>query len=140
MLPFNGETPQEVFENILSKSEHFFSLCLFRVIAELKYFLFWHLAALDWPEPDEMSDNMRQTIDSLLTLNPEERSNGYDLRKQQLFQNIQWDHLLSVEPPFVPQPDSEYDTSYFRGKLLKCLITEVKSPFGMVLVSEHERM
>lgn len=73
---------------------------------------------MDWPEEDEMSGNMRQSIDGLLTLDPEERFNGYDLRKMSLFQHIEWDNLLSVEPPFIPQPDSVYDTSYFRGKYI----------------------
>lgn len=113
------EKRRKKFSKIFWTKVRIFSLVSFSFLWLFKsdiFFFFWRFADLDWPESDEMSDNMRQTIDSLLTLNPEERSNGYDLRKQSLFQNIQWDNLLSVEPPFVPQPDSEYDTSYFKGK------------------------
>lgn len=53
----------------------------------------------------------------LLTLDPEQRCKGNDLRKMPLFEEIDWNDLLSVDPPFVPQPDSIYDTSYFKGSL-----------------------
>lgn len=76
---------------------------------------------LEWPEEDEMSVFMKQTIDALLTTDPEKRSNGHNVRKMPLFEDIQWDDLLSVEPPFIPQPDSEDDTSYFRSKCLSLL-------------------
>lgn len=33
ILPFNGETPQEVFENILNKSEYFYLIVLFVCVA-----------------------------------------------------------------------------------------------------------
>ena len=73
---------------------------------------------LEWPEEDEMSGFMKQTIDALLNTNPDRRSNGQNLRKMSLFRDIPWEDLLSIEPPFIPQPDSEDDTSYFRSKWL----------------------
>lgn len=76
---------------------------------------------MEFPDYDDpiidMSEHMRQTIDKLLTLDPEERSNGYDLRDMQLFQSIKWDNLLSTKPPFIPEPENARDTSYFTGKL-----------------------
>ena len=76
---------------------------------------------LEFPDYDdpiiEMSEHMRQTIDKLLTLDPEERSNGFDLREMQLFKSIKWDNLLSTKPPFIPEPENPRDTSYFVGKL-----------------------
>lgn len=75
------------------------------------------ISDLEWPEGEEaLSVNMETAINSLLTLDPEQRSNGNDLRKMGLFQHINWNDLLSIEPPFIPQPDSIYDTSYFRSQ------------------------
>ncbi|XP_065202255.1 serine/threonine-protein kinase greatwall [Planococcus citri] len=92
VLPFCGETPQEVFENILNRR-------------------------LDWPEGDEaLSSEMEAAINSLLTLEPEKRNTGADLRDMPLFHYISWDNLLSVEPPFIPKPDSIDDTSYFKAR------------------------
>lgn len=38
------------------------------------------------------------------------------MRKLSFFAGVDWDHLLEVEPPFVPQPDNDADTTYFEGK------------------------
>lgn len=40
------------------------------------------------------------------------------VRKLSFFSGVDWDRLLEVEPPFVPQPDDDADTTYFEGKEL----------------------
>lgn len=73
---------------------------------------------LEWPEGEEaLSSNAQQAIEALLTLDPILRPSGPEVKKMQQFANIQWDNLLNATPPFVPQPDSIGDTSYFQGKL-----------------------
>lgn len=37
------------------------------------------------------------------------------VKKMSAFKNIDWDNLLNMEPPFVPEPDNSLDTSYFEG-------------------------
>ena len=34
-----------------------------------------------------------------------------------LFVETDWDTLLEMEAPFIPQPDDETDTTYFAGEL-----------------------
>jgi hypothetical protein len=38
-----------------------------------------------------------------------------ELKKNPLFRKIDWENIHSVEPPFVPNPDDDSDTSYFNG-------------------------
>ena len=33
-----------------------------------------------------------------------------------LFSSLDWNNLLEMEPPFLPQPDDARDTTYFEGK------------------------
>ena len=37
------------------------------------------------------------------------------VKKMDYFKGLDWNHLLDLEPPFVPQPDDETDTTYFEG-------------------------
>ena len=32
------------------------------------------------------------------------------------FSDVDWDNLLEIEPLFVPQPDDDMDTTYFKRK------------------------
>ena len=90
--PFNDETPQAVFHNILNRD-------------------------IPWPEgEEELSDTAKEAIDSLLTFDPSLRPTGSSVMKMKLFDHIDWDKLLEAEPPFLPQPDSLTDTCYFQGK------------------------
>ncbi|KAL1110366.1 hypothetical protein AAG570_007897, partial [Ranatra chinensis] len=91
VLPFNAETPQAVFNNILKRE-------------------------LEWPEGDEaLSANAVVAIESLLTIDPEKRPSGRELRSMKLFSHIDWLNLHNMKAPFVPQPDNSMDTSYFQG-------------------------
>jgi hypothetical protein len=37
------------------------------------------------------------------------------VKKMDYFKDLDWNHLLDLEPPFIPQPDDETDTTYFEG-------------------------
>ncbi|XP_063220990.1 serine/threonine-protein kinase greatwall isoform X2 [Bacillus rossius redtenbacheri] len=92
-LPFNAETPQAVFNNILKR-------------------------AIPWPSEDEweLSSDARAAIDALLTLDPLQRPSGGQVRGMPLFSGLDWSNLLRAEPPFVPHPDSSADTCYFQRR------------------------
>ena len=38
-----------------------------------------------------------------------------ELRSMALFEGRDWENVHAVDPPFVPQPGSDTDTSYFEG-------------------------
>ncbi|XP_046661322.1 serine/threonine-protein kinase greatwall isoform X1 [Homalodisca vitripennis] len=92
VLPFNDETPQAVFNNILQRE-------------------------LEWPDGDEaLSQTAFDAINSLLTLDPLQRPSGEVVKLLPHFTTIDWDHLLETTPPFIPQPESLGDTSYFQAR------------------------
>lgn len=73
---------------------------------------------IPWPgeEEEPLSDAAKSAIDSLLTMEPQHRPKERDVRKLSFFSGVDWDHLLEVEPPFVPQPDDDADTTYFEAR------------------------
>ncbi|KAG0304634.1 hypothetical protein BGZ98_005255 [Dissophora globulifera] len=90
--PFHGETPAQVFENILSRD------------------IDWHEGELD------ISPEARDFMERLLCMDPERRLgfNGADeVKEQPFFKDINWDTLLSERPAFVPAPADIEDTDYF---------------------------
>ncbi|CAO3595486.1 unnamed protein product [Absidia cylindrospora] len=93
--PFNDDSPDKVFENILSRR-------------------------IDWHEDSvTVSDHARDFMEKLMTLDPSKRlgANGPDEVKQHpFFKDIDWDNLLTELPSFVPQPVSEEDTTYFDAR------------------------
>ncbi|XP_001601387.1 serine/threonine-protein kinase greatwall isoform X1 [Nasonia vitripennis] len=90
--PFNDETPEAVFANILARD-------------------------VPWPEGEEsLSANAMAAIDSLLTLDQNVRPSAKEVRTMKLFENFPWDDPQKAEPPFVPQPDDNYDTCYFQAR------------------------
>ena len=91
--PFNDDTPQAVFANILARD-------------------------VPWPEADEvLSVAATQAIDSLLTLDQNLRPSASQVRAMSFFNDFPWDEPQKATPPFIPQPDDNYDTCYFQGKL-----------------------
>lgn len=93
--PFHAETPDRVFENILSRN------------------IDWHKDEIKLPE--EAYDFMER----LLTLDPEQRlgRNGPDeVRQHPFFKDLDWEKLLIDSPSFVPQPMNEEDTDYFDAR------------------------
>jgi len=93
--PFHAETPDKVFENILSRN-------------------------IDWHKDDiQLPDEAYDFMERLLTLDPEQRlgRNGpEEVRQHPFFKDLDWDKLLSDSPSFVPQPMNEEDTDYFDAR------------------------
>ncbi|CAG4965015.1 unnamed protein product [Colias eurytheme] len=90
--PFNDETPQAVFNNILTRN-------------------------IEWPEDDEaLSQEAVSAIESLLTMEPSERPAASEVKKMPLFKDVDWDNQLNAEPPFVPTPGDIHDTGYFQAR------------------------
>nr|BAC26804.1 unnamed protein product [Mus musculus] len=90
--PFNDETPQQVFQNILKRD-------------------------IPWPEGEEkLSDNAQSAMDMLLTIDDSKRAGMRELKQHPLFSEVDWENLQHQTMPFVPQPDDETDTSYFEAR------------------------
>lgn len=93
--PFHAETPDKVFENILSRN------------------IDWHKDEVDLPE--EAYDFMER----LLTLDPDKRlgrNGSEEVRQHPFFKGLDWDKLLTESPSFIPQPVNEEDTDYFDSR------------------------
>jgi serine/threonine-protein kinase RIM15 len=93
--PFHADTPDKVFENILSRN------------------IDWHKDEIQLPE--EAYDFM----DKLLTMDPQKRlgSNGpEEVRAHPFFKCMNWDQLLTESPSFIPKPANEEDTDYFDAR------------------------
>ncbi|XP_021090127.1 serine/threonine-protein kinase greatwall isoform X3 [Mesocricetus auratus] len=90
--PFNDETPQQVFQNILKRD-------------------------IPWPEGEEkLSDHAQSAIEILLTIDDTKRAGMKELKHHSLFSEVDWENLQHQTMPFVPQPDDETDTSYFEAR------------------------
>lgn len=90
--PFNDETPQQVFQNILKRD-------------------------IPWPEGEEkLSDKSQSAMDMLLTIDDTKRAGMKELKHHPLFSEVDWENLQHQTMPFVPQPDNETDTSYFEAR------------------------
>ncbi|XP_034944429.1 serine/threonine-protein kinase greatwall [Chelonus insularis] len=92
VAPFNDDTPQAVFDNILARD-------------------------IPWPEGEEvLSETAIKAIDSLLTLDQYTRPSAKEVRQMEFFRNFPWDQPAQAVPPFVPKPDDNYDTCYFQAR------------------------
>ncbi|XP_030612662.1 serine/threonine-protein kinase greatwall isoform X2 [Archocentrus centrarchus] len=90
--PFNDETPQLVFQNILNRD-------------------------IPWPEgEEELSVDSRNAIEILLTMDVTKRAGLKELKCHPLFDGLYWDNLQNQPMPFIPQPEDETDTSYFDAR------------------------
>uniref|UniRef100_A0A8C6TKD8 Serine/threonine-protein kinase greatwall n=1 Tax=Neogobius melanostomus TaxID=47308 RepID=A0A8C6TKD8_9GOBI len=90
--PFNDDTPQLVFQNILNRD-------------------------IPWPEEEEaLPPNARNAIEILLTMDMTKRAGLKELKSHPLFEDLDWDNLQNRPMPFIPQPEDETDTSYFDAR------------------------
>lgn len=90
--PFNDISPQNVFKNILER-------------------------CIEWPTDDEaLSENTVNTIEEMLTSNPQQRPTAKGVTQLPAFKTTNWDNLLSATPPFVPDPYDPTDTGYFQAR------------------------
>ncbi|PIK50714.1 hypothetical protein BSL78_12400, partial [Apostichopus japonicus] len=87
--PFNDQSAELVFQNILNRD-------------------------IPWPEKEEeLETSAQELIDVLLTSDPCRRPGAKDVKEHEFFAGLDWEKVLELEPPFVPSPDDELDTTYF---------------------------
>ncbi|XP_052802430.1 serine/threonine-protein kinase greatwall-like [Mya arenaria] len=92
--PFNDETPELVFENILKRD-------------------------IPWPEGEEaISPECQDAIEALLNPDAMHRPGARVVRHMPVFEGIHWAHLLDSEAPWVPEPNDATDTTYFEARNL----------------------
>uniref|UniRef100_A0A8C8D3V8 non-specific serine/threonine protein kinase n=1 Tax=Oncorhynchus tshawytscha TaxID=74940 RepID=A0A8C8D3V8_ONCTS len=91
-VPFFGDTPEELFGQVISDE-------------------------INWPEGEDAPPaDSQELITLLLRQNPLERmgtGGAYEVKHHQFFQTLDWDSLLRQKAEFIPQLESEDDTSYF---------------------------
>ncbi|KAJ5555875.1 CheY-like superfamily [Penicillium sp. DV-2018c] len=113
--PFNAETPDQVFENILHRR-------------------------INWPDdPEEYtSAESLDLMNRLMTLDPRDRiganveekflNGGDEIRSHPWFSEINWETLLEDKAQFVPNIENPEDTEYFdaRGATLQSFAEELE--------------
>ncbi|XP_017737251.1 PREDICTED: microtubule-associated serine/threonine-protein kinase 2 isoform X2 [Rhinopithecus bieti] len=91
-VPFFGDTPEELFGQVISDE-------------------------IVWPEGDDALPPDAQDLTSkLLHQNPLERlgtGSAYEVKQHPFFTGLDWTGLLRQKAEFIPQLESEDDTSYF---------------------------
>ncbi|XP_042614348.1 microtubule-associated serine/threonine-protein kinase 2-like isoform X4 [Cyprinus carpio] len=90
--PFFGDTPEELFGQVISDE-------------------------IIWPEGDEaLPPDAQDLISKLLRQNPLERlgtGSAFEVKQHSFFTDLDWNSLLRQKAEFIPQLESEDDTSYF---------------------------
>ncbi|KAJ5071524.1 serine/threonine-protein kinase pkga-related [Anaeramoeba ignava] len=89
VTPFHGESIQEVFENIIKHNFEF---------------------------PPYISDELHDLISKLLVSDPSQRlgfNGSEEIKAHAFFKDVNWENIISENPPFVPKPKDEFDTQYF---------------------------
>eukprot|EP01094_Clydonella_sp_ATCC50884_P001086 TRINITY_DN10813_c1_g1_i3.p1 TRINITY_DN10813_c1_g1~~TRINITY_DN10813_c1_g1_i3.p1 ORF type:complete len:1472 (+),score=493.47 TRINITY_DN10813_c1_g1_i3:86-4501(+) len=96
--PFNAETPEQIFQNILNHN-------------------------IPWDELDEedMSPEAKDLIQGLLCSEPSMRlgAGGVDeIKRHKFFEGIDWENLFleTRDHLFIPKPTDEFDTGYFDAR------------------------
>uniref|UniRef100_A0A8D2KVK5 non-specific serine/threonine protein kinase n=1 Tax=Varanus komodoensis TaxID=61221 RepID=A0A8D2KVK5_VARKO len=91
-VPFFGDTPEELFGQVISDE-------------------------IVWPEGDEaLPPEAQDLIAKLLRQNPMERlgtGSAFEVKQHRFFKDLDWNGLLRQKAEFIPQLESEDDTSYF---------------------------
>ncbi|XP_029355048.1 microtubule-associated serine/threonine-protein kinase 2 isoform X3 [Echeneis naucrates] len=91
-VPFFGDTPEELFGQVISDE-------------------------IIWPEEDEaLPQEAQDLISKLLRQNPLERlgtGSAFEVKQHSFFTELDWNSLLRQKAEFIPQLESEDDTSYF---------------------------
>ncbi|XP_051869129.1 LOW QUALITY PROTEIN: microtubule-associated serine/threonine-protein kinase 2 [Pristis pectinata] len=92
-VPFFGDTPEELFGQVISGK------------------------SIAWPDGDEaLPPDAEDLISKLLRQNPLERlgtGSAYEVKQHRFFSDLDWNSLLRQKAEFIPQLESEDDTSYF---------------------------
>ena len=122
-------TPDYIAPEILLHKPHttaadWWSLgaCFYEMVAGVPPFhdtnvpdIFRNILNLDIEWPEDLSPNAKHAIERLLTSEPSERADLNDLKQHVFFENVDWENMLGMEMPFIPQPENETDTGYFEG-------------------------
>ncbi|XP_038650119.1 microtubule-associated serine/threonine-protein kinase 2 isoform X3 [Scyliorhinus canicula] len=91
-VPFFGDTPEELFGQVISDE-------------------------IAWPDGDDaLPPDAEDLISKLLRQNPLERLGAgsvYEVKQHRFFTDLDWNSLLRQKAEFIPQLESEDDTSYF---------------------------
>ncbi|MEE6495337.1 hypothetical protein FKM82_002016 [Ascaphus truei] len=91
-VPFFGDTPEELFGQVISDE-------------------------ISWPDGDEaLPLDAQDLIYRLLRQNPLERlgtGGTFEVKQHRFFKDLDWNGLLRQKAEFIPQLESEDDTSYF---------------------------
>ncbi|XP_063310153.1 microtubule-associated serine/threonine-protein kinase 4 isoform X1 [Pelobates fuscus] len=91
-VPFFGDTPEELFGQVISDE-------------------------INWPDKDDApSSDSQDLITLLLRQNPLERlgtGGAHEVKQHPFFCALDWNSLLRQKAEFIPQLESEDDTSYF---------------------------
>ncbi|KAK1787320.1 hypothetical protein P4O66_002823 [Electrophorus voltai] len=100
-VPFFGDTPEELFGQVISDE-------------------------INWPEGEDAPPaDAQELITLLLRQSPLERlgtaGGAYEVKHHKFFHNLDWNSLLRQKAEFIPQLESEDDTSYFDSQ---CLIMQ----------------
>ncbi|KAI0375526.1 hypothetical protein BV20DRAFT_959507 [Pilatotrama ljubarskyi] len=115
--PFHDETPEKVFENILS-------------------------GHIDWHEDYvEVSPEAKDFMQRLMTLDPTQRlgANGAaEVKAHPFFAGIDWDKVTTTEAAFIPQVTDPESTDYFdpRGAVLQLFHDSEQPSFSQQLGSD----
>ncbi|KAJ8392498.1 hypothetical protein AAFF_G00073760 [Aldrovandia affinis] len=90
--PFFGDTPEELFGQVISDE-------------------------IIWPEEEEaLPYDAQDLISKLLRQNPLDRlgtGSAFEVKQHRFFTDLDWNSLLRQKAEFIPQLESEDDTSYF---------------------------
>ncbi|GAX76983.1 hypothetical protein CEUSTIGMA_g4430.t1 [Chlamydomonas eustigma] len=94
--PFNADSPEEIFENILDRR-------------------------IAWPDPedDDMSEECRDLIEKLLISDKDKRlghRGAGEIKMHPWFKDVDWSNLARSKAAFIPKLDNELDTSFFQSK------------------------
>jgi len=98
ILPFSDVSAEKVFSNILNRDLEF---------------------------PEGIDPTAQQCIENLLTIEPSKRIGFKEISSEKyknFFKELSWDHVYEQEAPFIPRPDSPYDTVYYARKFPFCAI------------------
>ncbi|KAJ1761701.1 hypothetical protein LPJ58_001033 [Coemansia sp. RSA 1591] len=89
--PFMDESPEAIFRNILNH-------------------------AIDWPDEEGyVSNEAAELISALLRPEPATRAHWKEIQASKMYEGWDLASIRQREPPFVPQPDDDIDTSYFEA-------------------------
>ncbi|KAM4722492.1 microtubule-associated serine/threonine-protein kinase 2 [Rhinophrynus dorsalis] len=91
-VPFFGDTPEELFGQVISDE-------------------------IAWPDGDDaLPTDAQDLISKLFQQNPLERlgtGGAFEVKQHRFFKDLDWNSLLRQKAEFIPQLESEDDTSYF---------------------------